>query len=51
VKLYWWRFNVEVRDMWVGLFWDLKEDGEHTDIHLYVCLVPMCVFEFCLRRL
>jgi hypothetical protein len=29
----------EPRDVWVGLFWDRRQDG----LHIYVCLVPLLV--------
>jgi hypothetical protein len=32
----------EPRDVWVGWFWDRREDG----LHHYVCLVPMVVIHW-----
>lgn len=33
----------EPRDLWVGLFWDQREDG----LHLFVCLIPCVLFHCC----
>ena len=32
----------EPRDLWVGLFWDRRDDGTH----FYVCPVPALVFHW-----
>ncbi len=32
----------EPRDIWVGLFWDRREDGTH----FYLCLVPCIVIHW-----
>ena len=33
----------EPRDLWVGLFWDRREDG----LHLFVCPFPCVLFHCC----
>lgn len=35
-----WRFGFERRDLWVGLYWDQKADGQH----FYLCPLPTLVF-------
>ncbi len=35
-----WRFIFERRDLWVGLYWDQKADGQH----FYLCPLPTLVF-------
>ena len=34
-----WRPKFEPRDIWVGVFWDRRDDG----VWLYICLVPCVV--------
>ena len=34
-----WRLIFERRDLWVGLYWDQKADGQH----FYVCPLPTVV--------
>ena len=34
-----WSVKFEPRDVWVGVFWDRRDDG----LWLYVCLVPCVV--------
>lgn len=35
----------EPRDVWIGWFWDRRDDGTHH----YVCLVPMLVIHWVRR--
>lgn len=30
---------IEIRDLWMGLFWDRRDDG----LYLYVCPLPILV--------
>ena len=36
----------EPRDLWIGLFWDQRQDGKH----FYVCLVPTVVIHWVYRE-
>jgi hypothetical protein len=35
----------EPRDVWIGWFWDRRDDGTHR----YVCIVPMVVIHWVVR--
>ena len=34
--------KLEPRDIWIGLFWDRREDG----FHIYICPIPMLVIHW-----
>lgn len=34
------RIEFELRDCWVGLYWDRKIEDEVEMVDLYICLVP-----------
>lgn len=36
------RIKFELRDIWVGVFWDKRPDG----LHVYVCPVPLIVIHW-----
>lgn len=36
-------FKFELRDLWVGLFWDVRPDARFSEMdtrHFYICLLP-----------
>ncbi len=46
--------KLEPRDLWIGLFWDKREnwrtDGVSDDLHLYLCLIPMIVIHIVISK-
>ncbi len=33
--------DVEIRDLWVGVYWDNKIEGDTQMIDLYICIIPV----------
>ena len=42
------KFDVkfEKRDLWIGLFWDVRDDG----IHIFVCPFPCIALHWVIER-
>ena len=40
------QFQVEPRDLWVGLFWQRTE----VALHLYICLIPLVPLHITVAR-
>ncbi len=38
-----WRphFEVEIRDCWMGFYWDNKIEGDTQLIDIYICIIPV----------
>lgn len=41
-----WTFKImfEPRDLWIGLYWNVKQIVAGDFIHFYICPIPMLVF-------
>jgi hypothetical protein len=42
-KVWCWETKIELRDMWVGLYVDVKEIPPPHRLHFYICPLPCCL--------
>lgn len=43
-------FKFEIRDLWVGVFWDFIRNDKGKTLAIYICLLPTLPFSIKISR-